>query len=248
MENKIDLSAAEIMLAQAIGKARVMRQTISGRNTTWQVDLDGAYRIQRAHYPDAQCIGYKLGLISQAKQQQMGLEQPIYGRIARSMIYRQEVKLNNFIQPRLEPELAIVLRHSIPSGATPGMAMRAIGGIFLGVDILDSVWTDYRFSATEVVADNASGGGFLLGERLLEQIPDGDLSLYLNGELRTSGPIAALGNIEQQLCWLAQTVGELKAGQIVFLGSPAQAIPAVAGVVEVVCGSSILQVQLTGVV
>jgi len=114
--------------------------------------------------------------------------------------------------------------------------------------ILDSVWTDYRFSATEVVADNASGGGFLLGERLLEQIPDGDLSLYLNGELRTSGPIAALGNIEQQLCWLAQTVGELKAGQIVFLGSPAQAIPAVAGVVEVVCGSSILQVQLTGVV
>jgi len=110
------------------------------------------------------------------------------------------------------------------------------------------VWTDYRFSATEVVADNASGGGFLLGERLLEQIPDGDLSLYLNGELRTSGPIAALGNIEQQLCWLAQTVGELKAGQIVFLGSPAQAIPAVAGVVEVVCGSSILQVQLTGVV
>lgn len=242
----MDLTAAEASLADAIQTARETRRTLVGRTTDWGVDLNGAYRIQGMHHPDTACIGYKLGLISSAKQRQMGLAQPIYGRISRSMIYQREVQLAHFIQPRLEPELAVVLRHSLPAHAEPGMIARAIGGIFLGVDVLDSVWADYRFSAVEVIADNASGGGFLLGESLLDQVPTGELCLYLNGELCTAGQIAALGNIEQQLGWLTQAVGGLAAGQIVFLGSPAQAVPASAGVLEVTCGNTILQARLIG--
>ncbi|MCS6887679.1 2-keto-4-pentenoate hydratase [Chloroflexus sp.] len=239
---------AEDILAKAIEQARATRRPLASRAAEWGVDLAGAYRIQRARLPDERCIGYKLGLISPAKQRQMGLNQPIYGRISRAMIRERVVNLSDFGQPRLEPELAVVLRSPLPADAEPGAATRAVGGIFLGVDILDSAWADYRFSAVEVVADNASGGGFLLGERLHEQMPDGELRLYLNGELRAAGPVAALGNLAQQLCWLAQAVDGLGAGQIIFLGSPAQAIPATPGVLEVVIGDDIVQAQLEGAV
>ncbi|WP_298820215.1 2-keto-4-pentenoate hydratase [uncultured Chloroflexus sp.] len=240
------LTSIETELAQTIGDARAMRRMIVGNRLDWGVDLNGAYRIQQARFANEICIGYKLGLISPAKQQQMGLEQPIYGRITPSMIGDQVVQLGNFVQPRLEPELVVVLRRSIPATAEPGAVACAIGGFFIGVDILDSVWRDYRFSAVEVIADNASSGGFLLGARLHERVPDGELRLYLNGELRTAGSIAALGHLEQQLCWLARNVDGLAAGQIIFLGSPAQAVPATTGVLEVTVGDDIIQAYLAG--
>jgi 2-keto-4-pentenoate hydratase len=229
----MNLSAAEQALAGAIADARRDRLPVPGRAREWNVDVVGAYRIQRYLQEQAECAGYKLGLISPAKQMQMGLNQPIYGRIQRPMLLEGEVRLNDFIQPRLEPEIAVVLRNALPTEAEPGMVSHAIGGYFLGVDVLDSVWADYRFSAVEVIADNASGGAFLLGNRLLEAMLPGSLRLYLNGVLRSEGSVDVLGNVEEQLCWLARTVGGLKAGQIVFLGSPAQAIPAEAGVLEV---------------
>ncbi|MBO9391347.1 fumarylacetoacetate hydrolase family protein, partial [Caldilinea sp.] len=233
LESSMNLNAAEQALANVIGEARRNRTSISGRTRQWDVDLIGAYRIQHHLQRQSDCIGYKLGLVSPAKQTQMGLNQPIYGHLRRSMWVEGEIRLSDFIQPRLEPEIAVVLRKALPAEAEPGMAAHAIGGYFLGVEVLDSVWTDYHFSAVEVIADNASAGAFLLGNCLLEAMPSGSLHLYLNGVLRSEGSVDALGNIEERLCWLARTVGGLQAGQIVLLGSPAQAVPAEAGVLEV---------------
>jgi 2-keto-4-pentenoate hydratase len=178
--------------------------------------------------------GYKLGLLSLAKQAQMGIDAPIYGRIYPAMMLESPVRLTRFIQPRVEPELAAVLRAPVMPDATPGAAAAAIGGWFLGVDLLDSVWEGYRFSAAEVVADNSSGGGFLIGGRLIDQQPNGVLRLYLNGTLRAEGDLRALGDLHQRLCWLATMVGGLSAGQVVFFGSPAAATPAEPGALEVI--------------
>ncbi len=226
------LNAAEQALADVIADARRNRISMPGRAREWNIDIAGAYRIQRHLQTQADCVGYKLGLISPAKQRQMGLKQPIYGQIRRSMLLEDEVRLSDFIQPRLEPEIAVVLRKALPAEAEPGMAAHAVGGYFLGIDVLDSVWVDYRFSAVEVIADNASAGAFLLGNRLLEAPPLGSLRLYLNGVLCSEGAVDALGNFEEQLCWLARAVGGLGGGQVIFLGSPAQAVPAEAGVLE----------------
>jgi 2-keto-4-pentenoate hydratase len=118
--------------------------------------LDGAYRNQRAQGASRHRKGYKLGLLSRAKQSQMGLTTPIYGQVFDSMLLESPVLPNRFIAPRVEPELAVVLRHALPAGAAPGAASRAVAGAFLALDILDSVWRDFRFSAAEVIADNAS--------------------------------------------------------------------------------------------
>jgi 2-keto-4-pentenoate hydratase len=100
--------------------------------------------------------------------------------------------------------------------------------------MLDSAWQNYRFTAEEVVADNSSGGGFVLGKRLHSDKPEGKLGLYLNSRLATEGSIESLGEPTERLRWLASEVGRLEAGQVVFLGLPAAAVPAEPGVLEII--------------
>ncbi len=229
----MELSADARALLEEIRQARAGRCVIASRGGMRQVALAEAYAIQAALGEGLPVKGYKLGLLSPAKQAQMGITAPVYGRMYPAMIQESPVQLNRFIQPRVEPELAAVLCAPLAPGCTPGAAAAAIGGWFLGVDILDSVWDGYRFSAAEVVADNSSGGGFLLGARMIDCHPDGMLRLYLNGALRAEGDLQTLGNVYERLCWLATMTGGLREGQVIFFGSPAAATPAEPGVLEV---------------
>jgi len=102
----------------------------------------------------------------------------------------------------------------------------------LGVDFLDSIWEGYRFNIAEVVADNASGGGFLLGKQRLSEPLTGALRLYLNGELLTEGMVEDMGDMGERLSWLSENVGGLQARYVIFLGSPAAAFPARPGSLE----------------
>lgn len=232
----MELSQTQQTLLALIQTARDTRTTRAGTLAEREVDLAGAYQIQ-AHLQGNRILkGYKLGLISPAKQQQMGISTPLYGRIYADMLYRGVISLGQFIQPRLEPEIAVVLRDTIPPDASTGRIAGAIGGYFLGVDILDSVWENYKFTAPEVVADNTSGGGFVLAEHMSSRMAEGTLRLFINGELRTEGHVADLGSPVARLGWLAGTVGGLDAGMTVFFGSPAASIPAAPGVLEVTDG------------
>lgn len=230
----MELSADALALLEEIRQARAGRRAIASRGSVRQVTLAEAYAIQAALGEGQSIKGYKLGLLSPAKQQQMGITEPVYGRIFPDMMLESPVRLSRFIQPRVEPELAVILCAPVAPGATPGVAAAAIGGWFLGVDVLDSVWDGYRFSAAEVVADNSSGGGFLLGARMIDHPPDGMLRLFLNGALRAEGDLRTLGDLYERLIWLATMTGGLRAGQVIFFGSPAAATPAEPGTLEVI--------------
>ena len=226
----MSLSKEAGALLERVRRAREERRTV--RRDGAEVGLETAYAIQAALGEGREVKGYKLGLISAAKQEQMGIDFPIYGRVYPEMLLESPVSLSRFIQPRLEPELAVVLGDEVPPEAAPGAASLAVGGLFLAIDFLDSILEGYRFSISDVVADNTSGGGFLLGERPLDVPLEGRLSLYLDGELLTEGPLEALGNLDERLLWLAGEVGGLEAGQVVFLGSPAAALEARPGTLE----------------
>ncbi|MBX6753824.1 MAG: 4-oxalocrotonate decarboxylase [Thermorudis peleae] len=219
------LSTHEQHWLEAIQRARAERRTLPSGSLTPPLDLTSAYRVQAALRGDRQLIGYKLGLVSPSKQAQMGLTAPITGWLSADMLHQSPVVLSYFLQPRIEPEVAAVLQADIPPDATPGRALLAVGAWLLAVEILDSIWEGYRFTAPEVVADNASGGAILLGERALDWPFDGELRLTINGQDVATGPIAALGDLPAQLCWLAQQVGGLHAGQVIMFGSPAPAVP-----------------------
>ena len=228
----MNLSDDENVLLTHIREAREKGETTPPKAEELGVDIEGAYRVQAALGEGREVIGYKLGLIKPEGQAQMGVDSPIYGLVYEDMIFESPVPLSSLLQPQFEPEIAVVLGEGLPSGTSPGAAHAAIGGIYLAIDFLSNVWEDGAPVVADVVANNVAGGGFLLGERLLNEPLEGNLRLYHNGQLLTEGPVGEIGNIGERLVWLSETVGGLGAGQTIFLGTPAAPQEAVAGTIE----------------
>src|SRR5207244_6103073 len=122
----MNLNQAEKSLLTHIREARTSRSTTMSQAEAVGVDLEGAYQIQAALGEHRELKGYKFGLISPAKQAQMGISAPIYGRVYAEMLLESPVHVSQFIQPRIEPELAVVLRDDVPVQATQAAARLAI--------------------------------------------------------------------------------------------------------------------------
>jgi 2-keto-4-pentenoate hydratase len=219
-------------LKETVADAR-RRRAIVQAPTDGGETLDDAYAIQAQLFGEAPPAGYKLGLTSPAKRAQMGQDRPVYGRVSRAMIHAgPTLDLDALIQPRFEPEVAVVLKADVAPDPKPGEVARAIGAAFLALDVLDSVWEGYRFSLPQVVADNTSGGAFLLGDRAYPAIPSGSLTLRFDGDVVGEGALSEIGDPIAHLSWLATDVGGLGSGQTVFLGAPIAACDARPGLPE----------------
>ena len=209
-------------------------------------DVSTAYRAQRAFVQsklDAgeRLVGYKLGLTSRNKQVAMGVDSPLYGRVTSGMIceYGEPVRMDRFIHPRVESEIAFLLARDIEPPATVVSVMAATELVFGAVDILDSRYEGFKFALTDVVADNASAGGFYLGPVARRPDEVEDLRLIgcvvrVDGEVAmTAAGAAVMGHPAASVAWLANQLaaeGEvLKAGQLVFSGGVTAPVPVVAG-------------------
>jgi 2-oxo-3-hexenedioate decarboxylase len=210
------------------------------------VDVATAYRAQRAFVQsklDAgeTFVGYKLGLTSRNKQQAMGLDAPLYGRVTSGMIstYGDPVRLDRFIHPRVESEIAFLLARDIEAPATVASVLAATDVVFGAVDVLDSRYESFQFTLTDVVADNASAGAFYLGP--VARRPDELEDLRLIGcVVRVDGDVvmtaagaAVMGHPAASVAWLANQLaaeGEgLRAGQLIFSGGVTAPVPVVEG-------------------
>ena len=105
-------------------------------------------------------------------------------------------------------------------------------------EIVDSRIRDWKIQIQDTVADNASCGVSVLGDRLVDP-RDVDLAtcgmvLEKNGEIVATGAgAAALGHPANAVAWLANTLGRLgmglKAGEVVLSGSLGIMVPVQAG-------------------
>lgn len=228
------------------------------------LDVATAYSIQDAVVKARQAqgsvvVGAKLGLTSAAKQKQMNVSEPLYGWLTNDMQIDsgQVLHCDAFIQPRCEPEVAFLLGRDLEgSGVTAAQVLAATDLVFPSVDVLDSRFAGYSFKLPDVVADNSSCAGFVLGGQGLD--PAGfDLRLTgcvfeKNGELlATASGAAVLGHPAASVAWLVRKLSErgqgLQAGHIVLAGAMTEAV-AVApgdvitarfdrlGTVEIPCG------------
>jgi 2-keto-4-pentenoate hydratase len=146
------------------------------------------------------------------------LDGDAHALVSAEMLLESPVRLGRFTRPRLEPELAVVLGREAAAGTDPEAAYLAVGGAFLAVAFLEE--------------DEASAGGVLVGERLLELPVEGTLGLSLDGELLGETPVESLGDPGERLARLAEEVDGLPAGTIVLLGSGAEPVAAHAGTLE----------------
>ncbi|HEY1488113.1 MAG TPA: 2-keto-4-pentenoate hydratase [Micromonosporaceae bacterium] len=223
------------------------RITVAPLSGTYEgLTLDDAYEIQqiqvRRRIADgASVIGYKVGLTSAAMQQQLGVYEPDYGHLLADMLYPADapIPVARFLQPRAEPEIALVLAHPL---RTPGRSVTDIVSATAyavpAIEIIDSRITDWRIGLYDTIADNASSAALVLGQtpRPIDRL---DLSLAgcvfrRNGRIvQTGAGAAVLGSPLHAATWLANTLTargvELAAGSVILTGSLTAAIPVVAG-------------------
>jgi 2-keto-4-pentenoate hydratase len=233
--------------AEALFNARAERREISPVSETFGVtDPDVAYRVQEANtvrWLDAgrKLVGRKIGLTSKAVQQQLGVDEPDYGMLWGDSAHESgaEVPISDFIQPRVEAEIAFEMSADINSpNATRDDVERAIGSAMAAVEIVDSAVADWKITLADTIADNASGGGFVLGteRRTLGEIDTRlcGMVLTINDETKSLGVGAAcLGDPINAVLWLARKMAEvgrpLAKGDIVLSGALGPMIDVVAG-------------------
>ena len=136
-----------------------------------ELDLDIGYEIQDRNLAARMArgetlVGVKLGLTSRAKQQRMGVHMPLVAWLTDAMILPigEPVPQSRLIHPRVEPEIVFVMRDRLAGpGVSCATAMAAVDSVWGGAEIIDSRYQDFKFTAGDVVADNASSGAFVTG-------------------------------------------------------------------------------------
>ena len=106
-----------------------------------------------------------MGFTSRAKMVQMGVHDMIWGRLTDAMIVEDggTTSFKTYVHPRIEPEIAFLLKQELVGTITPMQALSAVEAVAPAVELIDSRYQAFKFSLTDVVADNSSSSGFVVG-------------------------------------------------------------------------------------
>ena len=197
------------------------------------LSLDDAYRvqnlvIQRRLARGETLVGLKMGFTSRAKMVQMGVHDLIWGQLTDAMIMEEggDVPMSRFIHPRVEPELAFILKRPLEGRVTLLEAQAAVEAVAPALEIIDSRYDNFKFSLEDVVADNCSSSAVVVGawRRPVEDISNLGMVLSFDGSPVQIGSSAGLlGNPYRSLVSAARLAAQsgiaLQAGWIVMAGA-----------------------------
>ncbi|MCL2656274.1 MAG: 2-oxopent-4-enoate hydratase [Betaproteobacteria bacterium] len=241
--NEERISQLGLELYQALLK-REMVTPLSERHP--EITIEDAYRIQQRMIAcrleaGERIVGKKIGVTAKAVMDMLSVYQPDFGMLLDGMLYNEgeAIAADTLIQPKAEGEIAFVLKKDLCGpGVTAADVLAATQGVMTCFEIVDSRIRDWKIKIQDTVADNASCGVFVLGERLVDP-RDVDLNtcgmvLEKNGEIVATGAgAAALGGPANAVAWLANTLGRLdiplRAGEVILSGSLAAMVPVKAG-------------------
>jgi len=219
------------------------------RAITKQIDelpIDDAYAIQAALLElqmgrGDSLAGAKLGLTSAAKQEQMGVSEPVYGWVPASTVLPEgalgvhAVALDELIHPRCEPEIVFVLRENLSGpGVAAGDVLDATERVVGGIEVIDSRYEAFSFTLADVIADNTSAARVAIGTDGIGP-READLTTLgcvfeVDGVITgTATGAALLGDPAECVAMLANHLGKhgqkLEAGWIVMAGAATDARP-----------------------
>lgn len=247
--------AVELQLAQ---QTRTQVEHFSKRYPGMTIE-DG-YRIGRAWVElekaaGKKVIGHKIGLTSRAMQISSQIDEPDYGTLLDDMLYDAqagevlEVPVKNFIAPRVEVELAFVLKAPLAGpNVTVEDVLAATDYITPAIEIIDARieqfdrHTKVMRKVYDTISDNAANAGIVMGagdpafkaDPRSTNRPWCGAILRLNGAVEETGLAAGVqGDPAIGIAWLANKLapwGEtLQAGEIVLAGSFTRPVAAKAG-------------------
>jgi 2-oxo-3-hexenedioate decarboxylase len=186
-------------------------------------------------------VGWKAGLTSKAKMQQMGVNVPSIGFLTDQMARPESsiVRTDDLVHPRVECEVAFVMNKALRGpNCTRQQVLDATDYVLPAIEIIDSRFSGFKFDLPSVVADNGSSARFVAGGRP-RYAADVDLRtlgvvMEKNGEIVAIGASAAvLGHPAEAIAMLVNILGEhgeeLPAGSFVMSGGITEAIAVKAG-------------------
>jgi 2-oxo-hept-3-ene-1,7-dioate hydratase len=234
----------------AAERTRVQVRQLSLRHPG--MGIADAYAVQRAWVhlklsEGRRLRGHKIGLTSRAMQQVSQIDEPDYGDLLSDMFFAEgsEIPFERFIVPRVEVELAFVLKRPLTGPhCTLAQVLDATEHVTPAVEIIDArieqFDRDSRRPRTivDTIADNAANAGVVLGG-----CPVGPHALDLrwvaallvrNTVIEESGVAAAvLNHPANGVAWLANKLHpygrSLAAGQVILGGSFTRPVPAIRG-------------------
>ncbi len=208
--------------------------------------IEDAYAIQqrliaRRMQDGETVVGKKIGVTSAAVMNMLKVYQPDFGWLLSGMVYGEgaAVPLDTLIQPKAEGEIAFVLKKDLMGpGVTNAAVLAATDFVMPCFEIVDSRIRDWKIKIQDTVADNASCGVFVLGDRAVSprkvDLYTCGMVLEKDGEvIGTGAGAAALGSPVNAVAWLANTLGRLgiplKAGEVILSGALAAMSPCAKG-------------------
>jgi 2-keto-4-pentenoate hydratase len=225
-------------IARQLDEAHRDRRTLEAADVA-VADLGTAYAVQRALTAlrlgrGDSVIGWKLGYTTAAMREQMGIDAPNYGPLLASM--RMEGALApTTTQPRVEPEIALVIGRDPGAGADADHVLACCAAARLALEVVDSVWTSYRFDLEHNTADGSSAAGVVLGEELPLAAGTVAVVLHVDSQPADGGPSrveergeGSLADAARGVAWLAEQLAAeglaLQPGDIVLTGGLTRAL------------------------
>lgn len=231
-ENQVAAAAEELYLALT------ERRTVRPLTERFEdIDVEHAYGIslgllERRVAAGERVIGKKVGVTSKAVQTMLDVHQPDFGYLTDRMAYSEGEKMpigELLVQPRAEGEIAFILGRDLSGpGVTGADVLAATECVMPCIEVVDSRIENWEIKIEDTVADNASCGLFVLGERAVrpEEVDLATCGVVAekNGAIISTGAgAAALGSPVNCVAWLANTLGEfgvsLVAGEVILSGS-----------------------------
>ena len=216
-----------------------------------EMGMDDAYAIQSAILEaklaaGRRVIGWKIGLTSKAMQSALNIDIPDSGILFDDMLFDSgaTVPRGRFIQPRIEAEIAFVMKAAI-TGPDPTReeVLSATDYVAPALEILDTriIRQDPETGATrtvcDTISDNAANAGVVLGDA--RHPADIDLRwigaiVSRNGAVEETGLGAGvLNDPVESVVWLARRMAHygqnIAPGQIILSGSFIRPIECPAG-------------------
>ena len=229
-----------------------------------RLTIEDAYAIQAAGLDlllerGTTLAGAKLGLTSAAKQEQMGVSEPVYGWVTEASVLPNgaEVELAGLIHPRVEPEIVFIMGANLAGpGVTAEEVLDATATVVGGIEVIDSRFEKFSFTLPDVIADNTSAARVAIGtdgmnprEMDLAQL---GCDFEIDGGITGSATGAALlGSPAECVAMLANHLGryghQLEAGWLIMAGACTPARPLGVGTVATARYSHVGSVTVKGI-
>jgi 2-oxo-3-hexenedioate decarboxylase len=245
----VDARAIAQELVAAYTDRRILSVLPSAREAAF--DLAAAYAVEAElvrlrRETGRTTVGRKVGFANKALWRALKLDTLVWAHMYDDTVrFAKEntatISLTHMCSPKIEPEVVFRMKGTVPAGAGAAEVLGAVEWLALGFEIIDCVFSDWKFQPADFVAAYGLHAALVVGEpraivpaaipALVEQLPRFTVRL-MNGDR-----LAGEGSGKNSLRSPALCVGELAAA----LGRQPGAAPLSAG--EIVSSGTLTESQ-----